>query len=59
MEATFAPAFLLGCVWRNLTNLRRVRDIFTFHALITGLARQVGESPDAGTAHYGLHLWDI
>ena len=57
MEATFASAFSVNYIWRDLTNLRRGRDIITFHSRFTDLARLVGESPD--TALYGSRLWDI
>lgn len=56
MEATFASAFSVNYVWRDLTNLRRGRDIVAFHNRFTNLARPVGESPD--TALYDSRLRD-
>lgn len=57
MEDTFASAFSINYAWRDLTNLRRGRDIVAFHSRFTDLAGLVGESPD--TALYGSRLWDI
>lgn len=57
MQDTIASVFSINYVWRDLTNLRRGRDIVAFHARSADLARLVGESPD--TALYGSRLWDI
>ena len=57
MESTYAPPFSVNYVWRDLTSLKRGRDVVAFHSRFTELARLVGESPD--TALYGSRLWDI
>ena len=57
MEATYASPFSVNYVWRDLTSLKRGRDVVAFHSRFTELARLVGESPD--TALYGSRLWDI
>ena len=57
MEATYASRFSANCVWHDLANLKCGRDIISFHACFTELARLVGESPDS--ALYGSRLWDV
>ena len=56
MEATYASPFSVNYVWRDLTSLKRGRDVVSFHSRFTELARLVGESPDS--ALYGSRLWD-
>ena len=57
IETTFASAFSINYVWRDLSNLKRGRDTASFHTRFSDLARLVGETPD--TALYGSRLWDI
>ena len=55
MEATYSSPFSANCVWRDLANLKRGRDLVSFYLRFTELARLVGESPDS--ALYGSRLW--
>ena len=57
MEATYASAFSINYVWRDLSNLKRGRDVAAFHSRFTTLARLVGKTPD--TALYSSRLWDF
>jgi hypothetical protein len=57
IKSTFASSFAASYVWRDLTNLKRGRDIAAFQTRFIELARLVGETPD--TATYGSRLWDI
>ena len=50
-------SFALQYVWRDLTNLKRGRDIATFRSRFTELAPLVNLTSD--TAKYGSRLWDI
>ena len=59
METTYASPLSVNYkyVWRDLTNLRRGRDVVAFHARFMELARLIDELPDS--ALYGSRLWDI
>ena len=57
MMKVFSSSFVLQYVWRDLTNLKRGRDISVFHSRFTELAGLVDLTPD--TAKYGSRLWDI
>ena len=53
----FAFSFALQYVWRDLANLKRGRDVSTFHPRFTELARLVDLTPD--TVKYSSRLWNL